>query len=117
MIYASSLLTLFYAACFPIVKIVIAVYLCLQLIKILRNPIPYPGYLMISYRLKSWILYERSGKQRVYEKARIVIETGLFFLLELRQGWKKRYIVVFFDQIKGDSYRELNILIKLNKNS
>ncbi|WP_058504666.1 hypothetical protein [Legionella nautarum] len=45
-----------------------------------------------------------------YDKARVVIDTGLFFLLELSGGSKKKLVVIFLDQIDPHSYRLLNII-------
>lgn len=109
LIYLSSLFLLFYASGMAVLKIFLALCLILQLARILKNPRPYPKYQMLSYSNMGWLIHDKFNHQIPFESTRIVIDAGLFFLLELSQASKRRYLVVFFDQLSNDSYRFLNI--------
>jgi hypothetical protein len=113
LIYASALLLLFYSSCFFALKILIALILWFQLLRILNDPRPYPDYVMLTYNKTGWVLLVKNNQEIFYERARIVIDAGLFFLLELSEGKKRNYLVIFFDQLNDDSYRLLNITQKI----
>jgi hypothetical protein len=112
--YASALLMLFYSSCFFVLKILIIFFLVAKLLQILINPRPYPDYQMLSYNKTGWCLHDQNQQELLYEKAVIVIDAGLFFLLRLTEAKKSKYLVVFFDQIDEESYRLLNIMQKIS---
>lgn len=128
LIYCSAFLLLFYSACPIGLKVVVAVYLLIKLTAILSNPIPYPQYQKLEYN-KGWVLVNQlnpnkqanKSQQETYAKARVVIDVGLFFLLELQNKpmekekylKSKKLMVIFLDQIDQHSYRLLKIINKI----
>ncbi len=70
---------------------------------------------MLSYR-EHWVLLDKFHQEQAYEKGRVVINTGLFFLFELIDKRKKKLIVIFRDQIDEHSYRLLAIIEKIQPN-
>ncbi|KTC93722.1 MULTISPECIES: protein YgfX [Legionella] len=109
LIYLSSSLLLFYSACPLFLKITISLLLLAKCFRIITHPIPHPNYLMLSYK-EQWLLLDKNQQTLSYDKARVVIDTGLFFLLELSGGARKKLIVIFLDQIDEHNYRLLNII-------
>ncbi len=89
-------------------------FLLTKLSGILIDPRPYPDYQMLSYSKSGWLLHAQNGQELFYEKADLVIDAGLFFLLRLTENKKSKYLVVFFDQINRESYRFLNIMQKIS---
>lgn len=59
-----------------------------------------------------WFLYDKNDAQFIYERHRIIIEVGIFFLLELSNSDEKTTKVVFFDQLYAEDYRTLKLLEK-----
>jgi hypothetical protein len=91
------------------IKLLLAACLILQLARILKNPKPYPDYMMLSYSNLGWLIHDKCNHQIPFEKVRVVVDAGLFFLLELSQESSRRYLVLFFDQLSNESYRFLHI--------
>ncbi|MFV0819591.1 protein YgfX [Legionella micdadei] len=115
LIYLSALMLLFYSSCIPFLKVATTFLLLLQFVRIFNNPQPNPNYLMLSYR-EHWVLLDKFHQEQAYEKGRVVINTGLFFLFELIDKRKKKLIVIFRDQIDEHSYRLLAIIEKIQPN-
>lgn len=113
LIYAGALLVMTHSSWFFAFKLVVVLFLLQQMLRIIYDPRPYPHYSMLSYTKSGWLLHENNKEPKSYEKARIVIEAGLFFLLELTEDNQRKYLVVFFDQINVESYRLLNIMQKI----
>jgi hypothetical protein len=90
LIYSSSLIVLGYSACFLAGKIIIGALLLFQLLRIINNPRPNPNYSMLSYNKAGWLLHDNQDQQSPYDKLRVVINTGIFVLLEL--STKKRIL-------------------------
>lgn len=115
LIYLSSFLLLLYSACPLFLKITISFLLLVKCFRIISQPLPQPNYLMLSYK-GQWMLLDKDQQTLSYDKARVVIDTGLFFLLELSGGSRKKLIVIFLDQIEPHSYRLLNIIKATRRN-
>jgi hypothetical protein len=113
LIYILALVLEFYSAIFFPLKMLLALLLLAQGLRIVKNPRPYPKYLMLTYNAKNWLLHELSEKTINYDSLRIVIDAGLFFLLELSRAQKRKYLVVFSDQNDRECYRLLNIIEKI----
>lgn len=88
-------------------------FLLVKLLKIIKDPKPYPNYSMLSYNQNAWHLHDENEQEQSYEKAEIILDAGLFFLLVLINDQKRNYLVVFFDQIDVENYRLLNIMQKI----
>lgn len=80
------------------------------------KPVPYQQYEKIVFTNKVWLLYPQQGEPLTYEKIRIIVSVGLFFVLELsNNGYSKRF-VIFSDQITNEVYRYLKINEKYVQN-
>ena len=64
-------------------KVLFSFVLVLQLARIYKNPTPYPEFSGLSCHTDGWIIYKKNQEQIFYEKGSILIDTTLFFLLEL----------------------------------
>jgi hypothetical protein len=115
LIYCSSLVVLYYSACFFAGKIIIGTLLVLQLIRIINNPRPNPNYSMLSYNKTAWLLHDNQDQQSSYDRLRVVINTDLFVLVELSTKKHRKLIVIFSDQLTENNYRALSILDKINR--
>ncbi len=70
------------------------------------------AFKQLDFQSGKWFLYDKNGSQHTYEKHRVVIEAGIFFLLELSTSAEKITKTVFFDQLSADDYRTLKLLEK-----
>lgn len=50
------------------------------------------------------------GNKISYEKHRVILDVGLFFLLEVRKDGFRKVFVIFFDQLTADEYRLLKFI-------
>ncbi|WP_131777710.1 hypothetical protein [Legionella fairfieldensis] len=87
--------------------------LLLQSGRVIYNPIPHPDYLTLIYKTNEWILYDKRNQSVSYNKMRIIIDTGFFFLLELKNERSHKILVIFSDQLTTSVYRLLNIIEKI----
>lgn len=85
-----------------------AVYYCI------RQPSPHPQFRLLVYDGSQWILTDNQDNTVFFERHRVIFETGLFFVLELRQEKRYQLLVIFFDQMVEDQYRVLKIIEKIN---
>ena len=113
LIFLFSLVLLFNSSFIWPLKAFLAALLSLQLMATIIKPIPHPKYKLISQDKRGWLLHSINGKEMIFNKVRIIIDTGLFFLLELSTEEKSQILVIFLDQISEDNYRLLNINTKI----
>jgi hypothetical protein len=74
------------------------------------KPTPYPHYSKLVYQHKKWFLYEaKDNYSQCFEGLRLVLNIGLFFMLELKSEGKTQILLIFHDQIPPDMYRNLRI--------
>ncbi len=112
-LYGFALFLLFFSSLFTILKIILSFFLLAKLAMVLTNPKPQPEFSMLSFNGAGWSLNGSDQQELIYEKAEIILDVGLFFLLALTEGKKRRYLVIFFDQIDKDFFRFLNIMQKI----
>lgn len=60
-----------------------------------------------------WTIHDSRGQVFVYESHRVVLEAGLFFLLELSSVNQRKLMPVFFDQLSKNDYRALKLIEKV----
>lgn len=113
LIYASSLIVLINSNYPLLLKLLTGVCLLILLLKVLNNPRPYSEDLRLQSCNEGWLLQEQNKQETRFEKARVVIDINLFLLLELSTGVKRKYLVIFSDQLSKENYRLLNILAKI----
>ena len=94
------------------VKLIVSLLLLTILCMILLDPFSSIAFKQLDFQSGKWFLYNKNGRQDIYEKHRVVIEAGIFFLLELSNSAEKITKTVFFDQLSAEDYRTLKLLEK-----
>lgn len=81
-----------------------------------RVPPCYFSCRQIRFQTKKWFLKDnRPALQETgYEKIRILLEAGLFFLIEFSAPSSKTLRLVFFDQLTREEYRRIKLLEKIS---
>ena len=109
LVYTGALTVLYFSSWSIILKFLITVIFFYQIVIRIYNPQPH-HYRKLIYRPTAWILEDHIGRKLVYTKIKVIISTGLFFLLALSNNNKKRkIIVVFTDQISKTDYLFIKI--------
>lgn len=112
LVHISALYILGCSAFLLSVKLILALFLFITLCKIIRDPSHSIAFKQLDFQSGKWFLYDKNGTQCIYERHRIVIEAGIFFLLELSNADEKITKTVFFDQLSATDYRTLKLLEK-----
>lgn len=94
------------------VKCMVTVCLLSILVRIMRNPNQSISFKQLELQSGKWFLYDKNGVQSIYERHRVIIEAGIFFLLELSNSDVKTTKIVFFDQLVSEDYRTLKLIEK-----
>lgn len=95
------------------IKITLAACLLFQLIRLLREQTRALPWKRLVYQNGQWFLHRQSSTEGPFDKHRILLEAGIFFLLQLSDDKKRTLLVVFFDQLDADDYRSLRLLEKI----
>lgn len=90
-------------------KLLSFIVLCLNTIYLYFYAYPAPQVKQLAFICDHWMLEDKQGRHFRFEQHRIVIDLGLFFLLQLR-GKKKKTMLIFSDQLNASTYRVLKIL-------
>lgn len=78
-----------------------------------KKAYPAPGVKRLCFLCDYWLVETQNGAQ-IYENHKILLDTGLFFLLRFT-GARKQTFLIFFDQLEEDAYRWLRILEKVQR--
>lgn len=97
------------------VKLLFLLLLMLFNFYIIKHPYPMPGYRQLNFQQSRWYLLNKQGAWEIYLNHRVILEAGLFFLLELKNLQKRQVLVIFFDQLPLEQYRMIRILQKIEK--
>lgn len=95
------------------IKSVFLLYLLVSFSFIYRKPLPYKDLYQLFFLKDEWRLISQSGQVLNYQKHRIILNFGLFFLLELKHETKRKVLVIFSDQLSEDHYRLLHLIEKI----
>lgn len=60
-----------------------------------------------------YFLHGPIGRDGPFDKMKVILDAGIFFLLHLSSSERQRVIVIFFDQIDPNDYRTLRIVEKI----
>lgn len=93
-------------------KLCISLILISMLCMVLLNPSCSMAFTQLDFQSGKWFLYDKNGWQFTYERHRVILEAGIFFLLELSNSEEKTTKTVFFDQFPAEDYRALKLLEK-----
>lgn len=94
------------------VKGLCMVLLATQFLTVRNRPFP-TVFTELSYYMDQWTLTDNRGHKFFYDQHRILLQVGLFFLMELTQDRKRKVLLVFFDQLQPDDYRILRLMEKI----
>jgi hypothetical protein len=100
------------SGCWLLFKWVFLSILLRQLWTIWHTPYPTP-YRQLDYFMKEWQLEDKDGNIAKFEKQRILLSAGFFFLLELKEKKCKKILIVFRDQIQKEDLRVLKLIEKV----
>lgn len=82
-------------------------------LRVYRFPKPYPAFERLHIREGACILMLKNQAVVQYTHCRVLVNCGLFFLLELSAQDATRVLVIFFDHIELDCYRTICFLEKI----
>jgi hypothetical protein len=104
---------MYYSDLSILIKLGVSLLLLTHLVSFLFDRKQVLPYEKLVFHQNEWLLYNRDQIEGPYQTHRILLEAGIFFLLQLRLDQKQRLVVIFFDQIEADEYRTLRILEKM----
>lgn len=111
-LYGLTLILLSSSALSLPLKLISLVFLLYQLHRVLAAP--HLIFSEISFNSGKWLLHNRDGQSEEFEKHRIVLEAGIFFLIEFIKGNQRKSFVLFFDQLQTNDYRLLRLIEKIH---
>lgn len=114
MIHLAALVMLLFSGLPLVIKIALVITMLAMACSILLHPYPALGFSSLRFYQARWHLQHKQGHTERYERHRVMLEAGLFFLLELSNPDKRRVIVIFFDQLPHEQYRMLRVLQRIN---
>ncbi len=97
------------------IKIIIFYFIFKQLTYDAQHQRPCPDAVELSYRNTKWYLLNKEGHITIYENACALIHNPLFQLLQLNSEHKRRFLILFNDQLPDSQLRTL--MVKTSKNS
>lgn len=111
-----ALIMIFNSSFWLFFKVFFSLILVRQLLTSLRQAFPTGQCTHLDYFMNEWSLGCKNGQQFFYDKHRIILDTGIFFLLELTRTKHKKILVVFFDQLEKADFRTLKLIERLKMN-
>lgn len=115
LIHLSVLIVLCCSAWPFLLKLTGFILLLFQFLRIKATGMPSSCFLLV-YSNSNWQLHDVYGRQNTYTKMRVVVSTGLFFLVEFANEKQRKIIVIFSDQISKNDFRLLKIKEKIKLN-
>lgn len=70
-------------------------------------------FMKLEYRDKNWLLWEKETAVTRFQTFHILLDTGLFFIIQFKSGRKRKKRVIFYDQIEIEAYRNLRRFEKI----
>ncbi|MDA9271861.1 hypothetical protein N9Q05_00540 [bacterium] len=111
-VHVFAVFVLWHSAASALVAMSLTCFLCVSMMRIMRNNVPVCGYHTLSYHKNFWQLQDKQGKTIKYEHASIRVDTGFFLLLTLKTGHLRKTILMFNDQLSTLEYRMLYLIEK-----
>lgn len=97
-----------------LIQCLATLFLLFQMIRLILEPNYGLPFQELRLKVGESAVLEAHRGVAIYAKHRVILDSGLFFLLELSLDTQRRIIVVFFDQLDPDEYRVLKILEKIS---
>src|SRR5690242_3100008 len=110
LLYGFAIFALWQASFALVIKGLLTLLLCGHAANLLGSLPPYLSLSQISLQAKKWILLEKNGDETSFENMRVLMEVGVFFLIEFAGPNAKTLRLVFFDQLSQDDYRMIKLL-------
>lgn len=114
LIYPSAMVVLCCSSWPFLLKFIGLILLLLQFLCIKTAALVSGSCSLLAYINGIWLLHDGYGRQKTYTKMRVVICTGLFFLVEFSHEKQRKMVVIFSDQISNNDCRLLKIIGKIN---
>ena len=82
----------------------------------MRSACPHPNLKSLRYVNSKWIIEDSHGELFFYEQVRIAVDTGFHKVVHLQNSKQSGpYLVLFYDQLSIDTWRQFNLLNRLAK--
>lgn len=114
LIYGFTALMLINSQLNWLVKSIFLIYLLCHLFTIIYNPKPHANLKELNFLQDKWRLVNAENETSYYKAQRVMLNTGLFFLLELSNESERKVVIIFSDQITSEDYRLLRLIEKIN---
>lgn len=95
------------------VKSALILMMLMMALRTYRDPKPYSKWDILILRVGACAMMCKNQTVERYTQCRVLVNCGLFFLLELSGDNARRVLVVFFDQIELDCYRTICFIEKI----
>lgn len=112
-LYGFAAYSLFGSGVSIVGKLLCDLMLIFSMVYIVKNPRPYQRFQQLDYVSSQWILTSKAGDRQQFDRHRVLLDVGIFFLLYLSSAENAQVLVIFFDQISAEDYRSLRILEKI----
>lgn len=113
-IYFLTVGLVIYSAVYLLVKLILIFFIIMSLKFDWINKSPDNGIQAIQFIGNEWILSLNNGKDQRYNEVQILIHNILFQLLQFTHSKKKRFIILFHDQVPKSQLRILHLKIAQN---
>lgn len=108
-LHSFALYELYQVALPWLLKCLIGLGVFLVFIWIVVKPSTILNVKQLAFFNHEWTVYYHNDSPQSYEKHRIILEAGIFFLLEFSSESQRKTVVIFFDQLSPDDYRLLRL--------
>ncbi|VEG89979.1 hypothetical protein [Legionella spiritensis] len=95
------------------IKITLLLFLLFSVIHVYHTPHYTSGMRTLIYKKTGWQLINEQDVADNFNHYRIIIDAGLFLLVEFSTARKRRVFIIFSDQISSDEHRFLKIIEKI----
>ena len=103
----------FCSGCWLGFKLFFVIIIVRQLILIYQFSNPCLPYIELSCVMNEWRLLNKNGNIERFDSHKVLFNSGLFFLLELRSDARKKRLLIFFDQLYNDEFRKIKLMEKI----
>lgn len=112
-LYLFAFLMLMASSLLLFLKLILTCLIILQMLYILKSPYP-SGKISIQFIYDEWIL-NKNGQRIIFTRRRVLLNTGLFFLLELSSPDQRKIIAIFLDQLSHTEFRSIVLGLNVNE--
>jgi hypothetical protein len=92
-----------------VIKLLLCTCLVVQYKPYIKNYQPHPDIEEIKHERQMWVITSRNGQIKYYSEVTILIQNPLFLILQLTSFDKKRFLILFNDQLATHQLRLLHL--------